>query len=336
MQTQNSSLATPVPMALRTDESHVSLPGTNAENLAEVAFRASARLSMVAEGSFSDTVRRLVADAWDLPAVILRYHQDRRLPQPCESSRATFAGSIDMVLQCLSDLPSDLNRTALAKAGSVQLSPTALSFIWAIRLFVKQQYICIELYHRYMTILPVDMQARGHSKVARIAGIIISALGPLPRDCIDAIGPPYLDMIYKACLYLQECLPHLDDPFDKQQATADGASYFALLEQIDALRRTNAINVKPRAYNASKSLAPSRSGSPGPDQATLEVDQATSLDATALLFDDTWLTTTGSFADPSVGSMGLVNMLPYFNVPGYQAALEAYTYSPSENGTSMA
>lgn len=236
------------------------------------------------------------------------------------------------MLGCLSELPPQLSRAALSQPGHTKLTDSAVHFVWAVRLFLKQQYICLELYHRYVVLLPPDFQSRGYSKIARIAGIVIAALGPIARDCIDAIGPPYLDMVYRACLYLQESIAHLDDPFDRQQATADSASFFSLLEEVDALRRANAINARPRAYDAAKSLAPSRLPSPVPD-ATEEAATSDTFDPAALLFDEAWLANTASQADPSVGSMGLVNMLPYFNVPGYQAALEAYAHSPSDAGT---
>ena len=211
------------------------------------------------------------------------------------------------------------------------LSAASLSFIWAIRLFVKQQYICLELYHRYSQLLPADLHMIGCSKIARMAGNLVSALSPLAKDCIDAIGPPYLDMIYRACQYLQECLDKLDDPFERQQATSDSNSYFTLLEQVDALRRVNAVAARPRAYNASTSVIPSRAASPvlQPADNALTPAANTGFDPSALLFQDIWQPST-SFADPSVGSMALVNMLPYYNVPGYQQMLEAYAYSPSD------
>ena len=234
-----------------------------------------------------------------------------------------------MVLDSLTGIPPDLTRNALINVTTGSLTDQPLSFVWAIRLFVKQQYICLELYHRYLTLLPSEKHNVGHSKIARIAGNLISTLSPLPKDCIDAIGPPYLDMVYRACQYLQECITHLDDPFDRQQATSDTSSYFSLLDQVDSLRRVNAIVSRPRAYDGTKSVQPSRA--PSPSQQALP--SAPSFpDPGPLLFNEPWQPST-SFADPSIGSMGLVNILPYFNVPGYQQALEAYAYSPSDTGT---
>jgi len=195
-----------------------------------------------------------------LSATILQYHADVRQFAKGIDVRLGFKSSIQAILSSSENIPTWLTLSPADESHIVSASCRKA----ALRLFVSQQAACIELYSRYQPLTSAESRSIGQYNLARNCGQLGRHISKLTSLEIDQLGPPRIDMIYRARECLQETIPFLDDPSAVQQAKVDLKHFDTSLASIDSLRRLNAIIKKPRAYRGEASTKPSRASSPIP------------------------------------------------------------------------
>lgn len=236
--------------------------------------------------------------------------------------RPNFRQSIQTILSATEDAPTWLNIATTSSIDSTSRRSAAL-------IYIAQQVSCIELYHRYQTLIAAEQHGIGQYHQARIAGQIATNLTKMSTTEINQLGPSAIDMLYHAREYLSEALAKLDDPSAFSQAKSDLKLLDAHLANVDSLRRVNAVVKRPRAYRPETSSKPSRASSPA---ANTPVFTSGELENALSPFNPAMQWNPPTFADPSIGSMAFMNNLPFLDVQNYAEASMAYAQSFWDNG----